>query len=174
MPLVSCDGGAVTGIYYDTLRLRSRNITALGSSCTGWRPVQNHLPLSLYGRSYLSPTLQGSPEGIFRSEASLRDVDAVEVCDRGGRCTGILLRYRDQSEATLGQWDDGSGPSSCAIYKLNKHGDLDNIRFKLSKAETTLVSEISIGGLTAGQSDPDCLYEELIAPANVSSRCGYR
>ena len=121
----------------------------------------------------MSPTLQGSPEGIFRSEASFRDVDAVEVCYQGGRCTGILIRYRDQSEATLGQWDDDNGPSSCTIYKSSKHGDLDNICFKLSKVETTLVSEISIGGLTAGQSDPDGLYEELIAPANASSRRGY-
>jgi hypothetical protein len=49
-----------TGIYYDTLRVRSRNITTFGSSCTGSIPTRDHLPSYLYSRSYLKPQLSAT------------------------------------------------------------------------------------------------------------------
>ncbi|KAF2021813.1 hypothetical protein BU24DRAFT_404770 [Aaosphaeria arxii CBS 175.79] len=97
--------GSITALYYDSLRLRSERSLRVGvvSSHDDVFDVPENPPWA--DCPIPEVCLQTDPEW-FHSQASLRDVVSAETCEDGltGVCLGVLLRYRNGREETLGQW----------------------------------------------------------------------
>jgi len=147
--LLSSKRGRISGIYHDALRLESGHITAIGLT---YQPqmieIGEPLPPQLSSNSYPSGMI-GSPIGIFKSQALLRDVNTLKVCRvDDGCCSGMKIEYADSTVATLGRWFEALRDCHEVIYDVRQDRKFNKLRFWV--AET--VQSVSAKQLSSNDS----------------------
>ncbi|KAE8146819.1 hypothetical protein BDV25DRAFT_143352 [Aspergillus avenaceus] len=126
----------ILGLYYETFS-GSRNLASFGvlgrPGVSFHRPTLHDTTLSppsdfghssLFGRSSLLNVLPPY-QAMFSSLASLKDIETIDVCRLGSRCTGMLLTSgKDGHTSVLGQWYEDT---SFQVEVSRLDHQLDNI-----------------------------------------------
>ncbi len=125
--------GHVSGFYYDALKVSGKRIMTIGLT---WHcgSIKFSLPkTSTFPRLWNFPAIGGPNTGIFVSIASLRDINHIEVCKVGARCTGMLIHHKDESVDVLGQWYTAQGSSEHEVIYNHEQGNIHTICFAVSE-----------------------------------------